>query len=106
MKDPKAAVEKSSTAIIIVLEGSVNEREVMEENERDKAKIGVQTDTTADQLAHKKMRTEGDQIPKRQESSKDSGKYSTGKGGSYKQYDIGQQSAPGKLNWETRVNLN
>lgn len=42
------------------------EREVIEENDKEKTKIGLQADTAADQPALKKMRTEEDQNYKRQ----------------------------------------
>lgn len=82
------------------------EREVVDETSKDRAKIGVQTDTTGEQPAFKKMRTEDGQNSKLSAGNKDGGLHIPAKGGNYKSYGSGHQSAPAKPTWEPSTSKN
>lgn len=82
------------------------EREVLEEPNKDKNKIGVQTDSATEQPVNKKLKTEEYKQMKNNEPSKGIEKNTPAREENYKKYDWGQSSAPAKLEWELRTSRN
>lgn len=77
------------------------ELENPEESQNDALKIGVSDEATLGQPIPKKPRTEEKLTAQPKETSREELKSTSGKGGSFKNYQMGQSSAPAKLAGES-----